>query len=140
MIIADFQGVTPAIGWQVIIVIIGLILLALQVATFFRSPRGQRIEPSPLEVREAPDLVGRAEFHRELEQVRSDVENARRGITELETELRKDLKKDVGDLYEKLNGIGREVSALSASIVGQNQTLAQIGAKLDRLAERQVHP
>ena len=131
----DASGVNPSIGWQVILVIGFLLTSALQVVQLTRTRHARLIEPQPLEVREAPDLVPRAEFHREMEALRTEVTTAKDTITQIEQELRRELKEDVTQLHEKLNGIGREVSALTAANTLQNTTLAQVIAKLDRIAE-----
>ena len=48
-----------------------------------------------------------------------------------------DRRADATALHEKVNGVAREVSELAAAAELQNQRLAQMDAKLDRMIERQ---
>ncbi len=51
--------------------------------------------------------------------------------------LRHERRADVGELQQKINKVDREVGELRASIDLNNQQLARIDAKLDRVIERQ---
>ncbi len=51
--------------------------------------------------------------------------------------LRNERRADVGELQQKINKVDREVGELRASIELNNQQLARIDAKLDRVIERQ---
>ncbi len=139
--IADVSGagINPSIGWQVLLVLGFVITLSLQVVQLVRPNKSRLIEPQPLVVQAAADYVRREVFETAVAQIREELNGARATIVTMETELRREVKDDVGALYEKINSVGREVSALTAATLSQNQTLTQISAKLDRVAERGMH-
>ena len=102
-----------------------MLVLVLQVVAFFRQRTEKReISPSPLDVRAVheyvtkPELVATAgELGRRIDRVESD------------------RRTDVGELHEKVNGVAREVSGLTASVELTNARLVQMDGKLDRMIE-----
>jgi hypothetical protein len=56
----------------------------------------------------------------------------------LVNDLRKDTTGMVADLHEKINDLGRQVAGIERAVEIQDQRLAQIDAKLDRLIERRA--
>ncbi len=100
-----------------------------------RANRGapREIQPQPLSVARFDQPVVEslcASRHKEAaaEMLRLDHEiNA----------LRHERRADVGELQQKINKVDREVGELRASIDLNNQQLARIDAKLDRVIERQ---
>ncbi len=104
----------------------------------FLDRRGNRaaprqIEPQPLSVTRFDQPVVEslcASRHKEVaaEMLRLDHEMGA---------LRHERRADVGELQQKINKVDREVGELRASIDLNNQQLARIDAKLDRVIERQ---
>lgn len=95
--------------------------------TLFGEKNRTAISPQPLEVKQVPGFVTEGDYRNRLALVEKQLD-----------ELRADRKADVAALHEKFNGVAREVSELAASVELQNQRLAQIDAKLDRMIERQA--
>jgi hypothetical protein len=87
--------------------------------------RQTALSPQPLEVKAVPGYVTEGDYHNRLALLEKQID-----------ELRTDRKCDVAALHEKFNGVAREVSELGAAVELQNQRLAQIDAKLDRVIER----
>jgi hypothetical protein len=88
--------------------------------------RPTQILPQPLEIKEISSFVSEADYRNRLAILEKQLD-----------ELRSDRKADAAGLHEKVNGVAREVSELAACVQLQNQRLAQIDAKLDRVVERQ---
>ncbi len=100
-----------------------------------RANRGapREIQPQPLSVARFDQPVVEslcASRHKEVaaEMLRLDQEISG---------LRHERRADVGELQQKINKVDREVGELRASIELNNQQLARIDAKLDRVIERQ---
>lgn len=100
-----------------------------------RANRGaaREIQPQPLSVARFDQPVVEslcASRHKEVaaEMLRLDQEM---------NGLRHERRADVGELQQKINKVDREVGELRASIELNNQQLARIDAKLDRVIERQ---
>jgi len=100
-----------------------------------RARRGaaREIQPQPLSVTRFDQPVVEslcASRHKEVaaEMLRLDHEMSG---------LRHERRADVGELQQKINKVDREVGELRASIELNNQQLARIDAKLDRVIERQ---
>ena len=83
------------------------------------------LHPQPLEVRPAHAFVTEPVFQ-------SATGTLQRQIDALSAER----KQDVSELHEKVNGVAREVSGLTTGMELQNQRLASIDGKLDRMIER----
>jgi hypothetical protein len=101
--------------------------LAQARANLLDKKRRNEISPDPLNVRPVSDAV--------TERVCLGRHTA---LEKQMDELRADRKAEAGALHEKVNGVAREVSELAAAATLQNQRLAQIDAKLDRVIERQT--
>jgi hypothetical protein len=89
----------------------------------------------------------KAEFEKHVERNRDDHEKFderlgqafRAALSECEKRVEKVQnlqREEVGRLHTKIEAVGREVSALGATNVLQNQKMAGIDSKLDRLIER----
>ena len=92
------------------------------------------VTPQPLDVRLVAEFVKR-------EECQTRHADAVKGIMSLENqmeELRVERKNDTNELHDKVNGVAREVSELKSTTALQNQHLARMDAKLDRLVERSV--
>ena len=81
-----------------------------------------------------------AENKKEHENLFSKIGGVDRGITqrfseELKT-LRVERKEDVGELHDKVNDVAKSVAGLEKETELQNQRMASMDAKLDRLIER----
>jgi hypothetical protein len=85
------------------------------------------VSPQPLEIKEVSGYVTEGDYRNRLALLEKQID-----------EIRLDRKTDVGALHEKFNGVAREVAELGAAVELQNQRLAQIDAKLDRMIERQA--
>ncbi len=124
-----------AIGW--VSVILAAIVVGLRQgigfwrdlqdrATRVRMTGGQvAIADQPLAVRLASEFMKKEECQ------------MRHGTLEKQIdELRRERRADTSELHEKINQVAREVSALIKSTELQNQQLARMDVKLDRLSER----
>jgi len=103
--------------------------LAQARAHLWEKKSRQEISPDPLNIRPVSDAV--------TERV---CLGRYGGLEKQLDELRLDLKAEANALHEKVNGVAREVSELAAAAGLQNQRLAQIDAKLDRVIERHTIP
>jgi len=95
------------------------------------APR--EIQPQPLSVAKFDPPVPESLFL--LRHKESEAE-----LLRLERELRSvqhERRAEVSELQQKINKVDREVGELRASIEINNQQLARIDAKLDRMIERQ---
>ena len=86
------------------------------------------------ELRATANLIAHHEEHRK--KFDSHEAENRRTAEQLSNEIadiRRERKEDIRDLHEKVNGIAREVSQLSAKAEMQNQQTVLINQKLDNL-------
>ncbi len=109
-----------------------------QVERFFdrRTQRGaaREIQPQPLSVARFDPPVPESLCQSRRQEVRNELLRFQRELDSLRDERRS----DVGALQQKINKVDREVGELRASIELNNQQLARIDAKLDRVIERQA--
>jgi chromosome segregation ATPase len=109
-----------------------------QVERFFdrRTQRAaaREIQPQPLAITKFDQPVTETLCQTRRQEVRNELLRLQR---ELES-LRDERRSDVGGLQQKINKVDREVGELRASIELNNQQLARIDAKLDRVIERQA--
>ena len=109
-----------------------------QVEKFFdrRTQRGaaREIQPQPLSVARFDQPVTESLCQSRRQEVRNELLRFQRELDSLRDERRS----DVGGLQQKINKVDREVGELRASIELNNQQLARIDAKLDRVIERQT--
>ncbi|HSM84604.1 MAG TPA: hypothetical protein VLT16_00575 [Candidatus Limnocylindrales bacterium] len=97
-------------------------------------PAVTEIAPQPLDVRMVHDLVRKDEcISRHSESV-AGLSAVRRDVDE----LRRERKADTTELHDKINKVAIEVGGLSKSTEMQNQRLAQMDGKLDRLVEKRL--
>jgi hypothetical protein len=110
-----------------------------QVESFLdrRSRRGaaREIQPQPLAITKFDQPVTETLCQTRRQEVAGELVRLERELGSLRHERRL----DVGDLQQKVNKVDREVGELRASIDLNNQHLARIDAKLDRVIERH-HP
>jgi hypothetical protein len=108
-----------------------------QVERFFdrRTQRGsaREIQPQPLAITKFDQPVTETLCQTRRQEVRNELLRLQRELDSLRDERRS----DVGALQQKINKVDREVGELRASIELNNQQLARIDAKLDRVIERQ---
>ncbi len=123
------------IGWQVLLVLNLLLSGAATVVTLIRGGR-QRIDPQPLQVQAAAEYVSKEVFDAAVTEVKEEQSRLFSKLGGMERGLRDEVRRDVAELHEKVNGVSVQVGALSKATDLQNQQLAQISAKLDRVAER----
>ena len=124
-----------AIGW----VMISLGALIVIVNGAFKlwaniTGSGSRISPVPLDVRLTHEFVKKEEC---MARHGESVNRAQALEAQIE-ELRQERKVDTEILHEKVNGVAREVSELKSTTNLQNQQLARMDAKLDRLVEKRL--
>jgi hypothetical protein len=109
-----------------------------QVERFFdrRTQRAsaREIQPQPLAITKFDPPVGETLCQTRRQEVRNELLRLQRELDSLRDERRS----DVGALQQKINKVDREVGELRASIELNNQQLARIDAKLDRVIERQA--
>src|SRR5215831_1472809 len=115
---------------------------ALSIARFFINRAEKR------QVSISPEVVLRPDFDAHVAENRHEHENLfaklggmERGLnahlnSELKS-LRDERREDSRALHQELNDVARKVSGLEAANTLQNQRLAEINAKLDRVIERQ---
>ena len=108
-----------------------------QVERFFdrrtQRPSPREIQPQPLAVTKFDQPVTETLCQTRRQEVRNELLRLQRELDSLRDERRS----DVGALQQKINKVDREVGELRASIELNNQQLARIDAKLDRVIERQ---
>ena len=133
----DATSTLPLIGSWVIgaVAILQLITLGMQVLRWNQAAK-REVHPQPLEVKGAPEFLPRQLFDDQAQQNQREHEHLFARLGGLDRGLRAEMKQDAEGLHEKINTVGREVSEHSATLELQNQRLAQIDAKLDRLIER----
>ena len=99
--------------------------LARAKANLLDKKSRNEISPDPLNVRTVPDVV---------------TEHACLGrhiaLDKQLHELRADRKADVNALHDRINCVARELGELAAAATLQNQRMALIEARLDRMIER----
>ena len=137
VLIADATETLPLIGGWVIgaVAILQLVTLGMQVLRWNQAAK-REVHPQPLEIKDATEFLPRQLFDDHAEQNQREHEHLFARLGGLERGLRAEMKQDTEGLHEKINSVGREVSEHSATLELQNQRLAQIDAKLDRLIER----
>jgi len=135
--LAQSTSAAPLIGGWVIgaVAILQLVTLGMQVLRWNEAAK-REVHPQPLEVKDAAEFLPRQLFEEHAEQNRREHEHLFAKLGGLDRGLRAEMKQDTDGLHEKINSVGREVSEHSATLELQNQHLAQIDAKLDRLIER----
>jgi chromosome segregation ATPase len=136
-LLAESASAAPLIGGWVIgaMAILQLVTLGMQLLRWNQAAK-REVHPQPLEVKGAQEYLPRQLFEEHAEQNRREHEHLFAKLGGLDRGLRAELKQDADGLQEKINTVGREVSEHSATLELQNQRLAQIDAKLDRLIER----
>jgi hypothetical protein len=109
-----------------------------QVERFFdrRSHRGaaREIQPQPLAVAKFDQPVPESLCRSRHQEVSGELSRLEQELGSLRLERRA----DVGDLQQKINKVDREVGEMRASLELNNQQLARIDAKLDRVIERHL--
>lgn len=123
------------LGWQILLVLNFLLGVVGTVAGLVRGNR-RTIDPSPLEVREAAAWVPKQVFDTTVSELKEEQARIFSRMGGMERGLRDEVRRDVGELHQKVNEIAVEVGALGKASELLNQHLAQISAKLDRIAER----
>jgi len=113
--------------WNWVPTICAMIAALATLGLWLNSRKTSRMEvvPSPLVIKAEDDFVHKDEFEKYVSEYR-------RSLNEIE----KDRLDASGRLHEKINGVDRKVSALEQKTELQNQQLARMDAKLDRLVER----
>jgi len=124
------QGLVPAEVAAWVACLAFAVMLFNQMARAKRTLFGEKaqtvLSPQPLEVKEVSGFVTEGDYRNRLALVEKQLD-----------ELRLDRKADASALHEKINSVAREVSELAAATGLQNQRLAQMDVKLDRMIERQ---
>ena len=135
--LAQSTSAAPLIGGWVIgaVAILQLVTLGMQVLRWNEAAK-REVHPQPLEVKDAAEFLPRQLFEDHAEQNQREHEYMFAKLGGIDRGLRAEMKQDTDGLHEKINSVGREVSEHSATLELQNQRLAQIDAKLDRLIER----
>ncbi|HOP99130.1 MAG TPA: hypothetical protein PLK78_17065 [Verrucomicrobiota bacterium] len=119
-----------SIGWA-FVVLVCLIVGLRQGMGFMRDLRRgngadqTNIHPQPLQVEAAFTPASEATCKERYDKTQLELKD-----------LRDERKKDVAELHEKINKVDKEVGGLTTATHLQNQQLAQISAKIDRIAER----
>lgn len=128
-------GGPESIGW-VLVTLAALATAVNQTTGFVRRMGGKAevttLAPNPLVV-ESAEQYAPAE---EVTTLKHDIEQLRNQVRSQEESLRREVRTDVGELHDKINDIAIQVSSCMASQTFTQQTLIQIGAKLDRLIEK----
>ncbi len=123
--------------WR-LVVLAGVVLgPVVSVATLVRMGRSQRrlIEPMPLEVKAAADFVSRKDFDHHVAETRQVHSQIFAKLSGMERGIREEMRDDLKQIRLEISGLAREVGSLTTSTSAQNQSLASMSAKLDRVAE-----
>jgi hypothetical protein len=144
MLAAGAAGEATQIGLWVIAgtAVLQAVGAAIGIGKFF----GNRSERRQVTI--SPEMVTRPDFEAHLAEDRHEHEKlfARVGGMEhgLQSQFSGELKAareeglaDIRALHQEMNEVARKVSGLEATSALQNQRLAEISAKLDRVIERQ---
>lgn len=129
-------GSVESMGW-LLVTIAALATAVNQTAGLIRRVAG-KTEVTTLSAN--PLVVEPAEQYAPAEEVatlKMHLEQIRAQIKSQEENLRKEVRTDVSELHEKINAIAVQVASCTASQTFTQQTLIQIGTKLDRLIEKQ---
>lgn len=129
------MNIDQNVGWQVVLILNLLLGASATVVSLVRGNR-RSIEPSPLEVKEASAYVPQQVFENTIAELKEEQNRIFAKMGGMERSLRDEVRRDVGELHTKVNEIAVEVGALGKASELLNQHLAQISAKLDRIAER----
>jgi len=135
--LAQAEQTAPIIGSWVIaaVVLLQLATMTMQLVRWNQVAK-REVSPQPLKVEGTIEFTPRKLFDQLSEQNRNEHENLFAKVGGVERGIRAEMKKDTDTLHDKINMVGREVSQHSAVLELQNQRLAQIDTKLDRLIER----
>lgn len=123
-----------SIGW-VCVVLVCIIIGVRQVVGLTRELKDK---PSPGDVRHesAANYVAKTEFQTHVNQNTRDHENIFSKIGGVERGAKSAVEQQVEVVRRDLMKCGNDIAALQASTEMQNQSLARVEAKLDRLIER----
>ena len=123
-----------AIGW-IILVIGQLIAIATSVAALLRS-----FHPQKRDITIQGTVVNKDEYDKHRTEARESEDQLHSKIGGVERGLRGELKQETKEVREAVSKLTFSVGALTESNLLQNQRLANIDAKLDRLIERRSQP
>lgn len=129
------MNIDQNVGWQVVLILNLLLGASATVVSLVRGNR-QKIEPLPLQVQEAAAFVPQQLFEATVSELKEEQSRLFAKMGGMERSLRDEVRRDVGQLHDKINEVAVEVGGLSKATELLNQHLAQISAKLDRIAER----
>lgn len=118
MILADAWEASIGVGG--LLIGVGTLIVAIVMAS---KKQDVKVTPQPLVVKPDDEYAHK----RELDRVERAV-----------TALAQERKDDTGKLHEKINAVDRKVAGLEQSTVLQNQYLAQMNTKLDRIIENRL--
>ena len=109
-----------AVGWFVAVVfgLMGMVDLGGRIYDRWSGKsRTTKLDPSSLSIEAVPQYIGQDDFDR----------------------MEAEVKRDIRDLYDKLNLLGAQSASQSSSLTHVNQQLIQVSGKIDRLLERFPH-
>ncbi len=118
MMLAEAANNSEVVTWGIILT---LTTIASNVALVIGTRRAQKREVS-------------FEFNAAS---KDEFDKAQASNTRIHDLLFKEIKDTSKDCGDKISTVGHDVAGLKAETKMQNQTLAQISSKLDRIAERQ---
>jgi len=124
--------------WLVIVVLASVAGNISQVFIARSSARKQNTEisPQPLIIAMEKEFATKREFERHVSDNRADHEGIFKKIGGVERGAASNLETRVETLRKDLMTVGNQVSSLQSATQMQNQQLARMDSKLDRLAER----
>jgi hypothetical protein len=131
MTLAQLQNVDAGHLKDIMLVLVALVGIASVIMGMVRRPR-TNIEPQPLEIRAATQLVSK----QECELLHKATLDRVLRIESDALEQARNRRSDVGNLHEKIREVGENVSALQREAELQNQRMAMMDSKLDRMIER----
>jgi hypothetical protein len=109
-----------SLGWFVAVVfgLMGMVDLGGRIFDRWSGKsRTTKLDPSSLSIEAVPQYIGQDDFDR----------------------MEADVKRDIRDLYDKINLLGAQSASQSSSLTHVNQQLIQVSGKIDRLLERFPH-
>lgn len=132
----------PVIAWNVVLTFLILVTLAATIVGLVRGNRAQKREVTfgfePASKSEFDALA--AENSRVHDQLFSKISTVGRladeKLEERMKEVHAERREDIRTLHQEINDVGKKVAGLEKETEIQNQRMASMDAKLDRLIER----
>lgn len=129
-----------SIGW-ILGALVGLLVSINTVDDFFkRRANGGKdihtIEPNPLTVRQEVEFVTRRDFEALQVEHRNEREQFNARMSGMELRIREEMKKDVAELYEKINTVALGNARIESESNSHGKILGQMHDDIRELMQR----